>query len=292
MVIQPTCTAQGYTEHKCGRCGYSYRDNQTAPLGHTYASGGCIRCKIGTSIGKAAVSGIASQPYAGKNITPKITVSFGSNVLKKGVDYTTAYRNNKNVGTATLTITGKGKYTGSVKRTFKIVKKSVTALSYSSVKDKTYTGKAQKPSVTVKNGSVKLKKDRDYTIKYSKNKNVGTATITIKGKGSYSGTKKITFKILPKKASLSKVVSKAKGKLTVSWKKVSGVSGYQIQYSLKSNFKNSKTVSAKAGASSKTIAKLTGNKTYYVRIRTYKTAGGKRYYSGWSSAKKGKVRKK
>lgn len=291
-VTPPTCTAGGYTTYTCSRCGSSYQADATAALGHQYASGGCTRCGIGDTIVKAAFSGIASQSYTGKGITPAITVSFGSNVLKQGIDYTVTYANNKNVGTATATITGKGKYTGTVKRTFKIVKKSVTALSYSSVGDKTYSGKDQKPSVTVRNGSVRLTKNKDYTITYSKNKNIGTAVITIKGKGSYTGTKKITFKILPKKTSLQKVTSGAKGKLTASWKKISGVSGYQIQYSLNSNFKSSKTVSVKSGASSRTISKLTGNKTYYVRIRAYKTVGGKRYYSAWSSAKKMKVRKK
>ena len=143
----------------------------------------------------------------------------------------------------------------------------------------------------MKNGSVRLKQNRDYTVQYSKNKNIGTGVITIKGKGSYTGTKKLYFKILPKKVSWRSVASKKKGSLTLSWKKVSQASGYQIQYSQKSNFKNSRSVSVGAGTASRTIQKLSRGKLYYVRIRTYKKVGSKKYYSAWSSVKKVRIHK-
>ena len=143
----------------------------------------------------------------------------------------------------------------------------------------------------MKNGSVKLKKNRDYTVQYSKNKNIGTGVITIKGKGSYTGTKKLYFKILPKKVSWRSAVSKKRGLLTLSWKKVSQASGYQIQYSQKSNFKNSRSVSVGAGTATKTIQKLSRGKVYYVRIRSFRKVGSKKYYSGWSSVKKVRIHK-
>ncbi|MCC8067577.1 MAG: fibronectin type III domain-containing protein [Clostridiales bacterium] len=92
--------------------------------------------------------------------------------------------------------------------------------------------------------------------------------------------------------SISKVTSSSAKKMTVKWTKSSGVSGYQIQYSTNKDMSNSKTKKV-AGASkkSKTISELTKGKTYYVRIRTYKTVSGKNYYSAWSSKKKVKISK-
>lgn len=309
QVVAPTCTAQGYTIYTCSRCGYSYRGNERAALGHAYSRGVCTRCKatesthsysngicvrcgIGNSITSAVVSAISSQAYGAKALTPAVTVKFGTNVLKNGTDYTVTYKNNTKLGTASATVTGIGIYRGTVTKTFQIVRKSVSKLTISAIKDRTYTGKTQKPSVTVRNNGVKLTKNRDYTVSYSKNKSIGQAVITIKGKGNYTGTKKIYFTIVPKTPTLSKVKSSARGKLTASWKRVSGVSGYQIQYSLKSNFSGVKSVTAGSSASSKTISKLAKGKVYYVRVRSYKKVSGKKYYSAWSKAKKVTVKKK
>ncbi len=292
-VTAATCLSDGYTTYTCSNpgCTFRYQGDKTKKLGHTYKNGQCIRCRAGDTIVKAKVSGISNQKYAGKSITLPIKVAFGSNVLKAGIDYKVTYQKNKSVGTAKVTIKGIGRYTGTLTRSFKISKKSVTALKYTGNKDRTYTGKSQKPEITVKNGSVRLKQNRDYTVQYSKNKNIGTGVITIKGKGSYTGTKKLYFKILPKKVSWRSVASKKKGSLTLSWKKVSQASGYQIQYSQKSNFKNSRSVSVGAGTASRTIQKLSRGKLYYVRIRTYKKVGSKKYYSAWSSVKKVRIHK-
>lgn len=284
-----TCTSAGYRTYTCSRCPVSYKTAQSA-LGHSYVNGLCSRCGAGDTIAKASIGSIANQSYTGKNIIPAVKVSFGSRVLKQGTDYTVSCRNNKNVGTATVTITGKGKYRGTRNTTFKIVKASMNSLKYSSVSDKTYSGKAQKPSVTVKNGTKKLTKNKDYTISYSKNKNVGRAVITIKGKSSYTGTKKIYFNIVPKKTSLTKVVSNKKGRMGVNWKKVTGITGYQIQYSTSSSFKNAKTVTVK-GSTSRVIKGLKKGKTYYVRVRAYKTVNKVKYYSGWCGKKKVKIKK-
>ena len=79
--------------------------------------------------------------------------------------------------------------------------------------------------------------------------------------------------------------------IKLTWKKVSGVSGYQIQYSLKKNMKKSKKKTVKGAKKTKvTIKKLKSKKKYYVRIRTYKVAGGKKIYSKWSKIKKVKVK--
>lgn len=87
------------------------------------------------------------------------------------------------------------------------------------------------------------------------------------------------------KASISKLTGKSKG-FTVYWKKVSSATGYQIQYSTSSRFTNAKTVTiTKNSTVSKSVTKLKASKKYYVRIRTYKTINGKKYYSSWSGYK-------
>jgi len=154
------------------------------------------------------------------------------------------------------------------------------------MKSQTYNGSAKKPSVTVKLAGTTLKKDTDYTVKYSNNTKVGTAKVTITGKGTYKGTLEKTFKINPKPTELTKLTSGSKS-FKAYWKKnATQTSGYQIQYSTYKDFKNAKTVSItsyKTGA--RTIKKLKANKKYFVRIRAYKTINGKKQYSSWSAKK-------
>lgn len=293
VVTAPTHLTGGYTTYTCTRpgCGYSYRGNQTAAVkAHTYKNGICTICGVGDTIVNAAISKISTQGYDPKGAKPSVTVKFGTNVLKEGTDYKVTYRNNTAIGTAWAKITGIGKYRGTVSKSFKIIKRSVNKLTFPILKDRTYNGKSQKPSLTIRNNGTKLTYKKDYTVTYSKNKNVGRAVITVKFKGNYSGTKKLYFHILPKAVSLSTVKSTARKKMKVTWKKVSGGSSYQVQYSLKSNFSGAKTVTAGSGSSSKTISKLASKKTYYVRIRSYKKVSGKTYYSAWSKAKKVRVK--
>ena len=90
----------------------------------------------------------------------------------------------------------------------------------------------------------------------------------------------------PKATKITKLTAKKKG-FVVQWKKgASGVKGYQIQYSLKSNFKNSKTVTVKGvKTTKKAVSKLKAKKKYYVRVRTYKVVNGKKVTSNWSAKK-------
>ena len=163
---------------------------------------------------------------------------------------------------------------------------SVTKATVTGIANKTYTGKAFTPAPVVKISSKKLTKGTDYTVAYSNNKKVGTAKVIITGKGYYTGTKTVSFKINPKGTTLSKL-KPAKKAITVKWKKGSGITGYQIQYALNSKFTSGKkTVKiTKAGTVSKKITKLKAKKKYYVRVRTYKTVSGKTYYSKWSKYK-------
>ena len=131
-----------------------------------------------------------SYTYNGKAKKPKVTVK---NLSSK--NYSISYKNNKNAGTATVIITGRGNYKDSIKKTFKIKKASIKLASASKIATKSYTGKAIKPKVKLTYKSKTLKKNTDYTLTYKNNKKVGNATITIKGKGNFTGTKTLTFKI-------------------------------------------------------------------------------------------------
>ncbi len=156
----------------------------------------------------------------------------------------------------------------------------------------TYNGKVQKPSVTVKDSKDKTLKDKtDYSVSYSSGcKNVGRYTVKVTLKGNYSGSKSMTYNINPKGTSVSKVTAAKKG-FKVTWKKqATQTTGYQVQYSTSSKFKNAKTVTiSKNKTTSKSVSKLSAKKKYYVRMRTYKTVkvNGKsvKLYSGWSKAK-------
>ena len=154
------------------------------------------------------------------------------------------------------------------------------------VEDQVYTGKALKPTVKVVLNKKNLKKGTDYTVTYSNNKKIGTATVTIKGKGNYNGTKTATFKILPEAVSGLKLTA-GKWQMTASWKKVSGVTGYQLQYYPKGSSSSAKKVTISSSKTvKKTIKSLKKGRVYYLRIRSYKKVNGSNYYSAWSTKKK------
>lgn len=104
-------------------------------------------------------------------------------------------------------------------------------------------------------------------------------------------TTKNTEAVKPKKTSIKKL-SKGKKKFTVTWAKVSGVKGYQIQYSSDKKLKkNNKSVTVTKQKTTKaTVKKLKSKKKYYVRVRTYKTVNGKKIYSSWSKVKSVKTK--
>ena len=167
-----------------------------------------------------------------------------------------------------------------------IPRASSIKLSYTSY---TYNGLVKTPTVTVKDAKGKsLTKNTDYTVSYTAGrKNVGTYKVTITLKGNYSGSKMLSFKINPKGTSISSMTRYSKA-FTVKWKKQSTqTSGYQILYSTSSKFKSgNKYVTVTSNkTTAKKITKLKSKKKYYVKIRTYKTVNGTRYYSGWSSVK-------
>ena len=136
-----------------------------------------------------------SLTYNGSTLSPAVTVKYGNATLKKNTDYTVAYSNNVNAGTGTITITGKGIYGGSVKKTFTIKKLGISATAVSGTGNKVYTGSVIKPVPAVKVGGRTLKNGTDFTVSYKNNTEPGTATLIVNGKGNYSGSVSKTFKI-------------------------------------------------------------------------------------------------
>ena len=152
----------------------------------------------------------------------------------------------------------------------------------------TYSGKVKNPTVTVRDSRGNRISSTNYTVSnLSGHKNVGTYKVTVKFKGTkYSGTLSTSFRINPKSTKLKSLTALSKG-FTVKWSAVTTqTTGYQLQYSTGSKFTNAKTVSVSSGkTTSKKVSKLSAKKKYYVRVRTYKTVSGKKYYSAWSAAK-------
>ena len=237
------------------------------------------------SISKASVTlSTSTYAYDGKAKKPGVTVKLNGKTLKNGTDYTVSYSNNTKVGTATVKITGKGNYTGSVSKTFKI-KNNFKKATVSGISTKAFTGKNITQSITVKYNGKTLKNGTDYTVSYSNNKNIGTATVKIAGKGSYTGTITKTFKINPAKQEIQKLTSKSKA-FFVDWAQKGSATGYEIQYATNSKFTSAKKVTITNKKTDKTtISKLSGKKKYYVRVRSYTTVKGTKYYGAWSASK-------
>ena len=237
------------------------------------------------SISKASVTlSTSTYAYDGKAKKPGVTVKLNGKTLKNGTDYTVSYSNNTKVGTATVKITGKGNYTGSVYKTYSI-KNDFKKATISGISNKSYTGKNITQSITVKYNGKMLKNSTDYTVSYSSNKNIGTATVKITGKGSYTGTITKTFKINPAKQEIQKLTAKSKA-FFVDWAQKGSASGYEIQYATNSKFTSAKKVTITNNKTDKTtVSKLSGKKKYYVRVRSYTTVKGTKYYGAWSSVK-------
>lgn len=242
---------------------------------------------VKTDISKAKVSGVTNKYYTGKTITQdkNIKVTLGKKTLVQNTDYKVSYKNNKNRGKATVTITGIGSYNGSCQATFDIVQK-VTPEVTLSAKTFAYTGKAVTPKVVVKI-SGKTVSSTGYTVKMSTGrKALGTYKVAVTLKGYYRGTKTVAFKIVPKGTNVTKFVA-GKNAFAVRWTaQKTQTTGYQIQCSTNDKFKSAKTVTVKGNSNvTKKVTNLAAKKKYYVRVRTYKSVGKTIYYSTWSKAK-------
>lgn len=222
------------------------------------------------------------QAYTGKSIRPEAYVPG----LKEGGDYRLTYTNNRKKGTATVTATGIGAYTGTSSFTFKILSPKLK-VQLSSTKT-TYNGKAKKPKVKVYNSEGKYVAVKHYTVSYEENRNVGIATVRVTGKGAYEGfSGKATFRINLQRMKVHGFRSRAKGEITVRWKAYKQADGYVVQTSRKRNFSASRKsyVIDEMFQDTLTESGYASGVTYYVRIRPYKIVNGKKWYGDWSKAR-------
>lgn len=156
-------------------------------------------------------------------------------------------------------------------------KVSVSKLSFSKIEDQAYTGKAIKPAITVKSGNKILAAGTDYTLSYKNNTKLGTATVTVTGKGNYTGTKKLTFKIVPGTPALT--VKESGKKLSLSWSKAKGAAGYQLYYSVDGGaFKKLATTQK----TKYTFSSPKAGTSYVFKVRAYKKVSGKTLYGAYS----------
>ncbi len=156
-------------------------------------------------ISSATISDIDSPVgYTGTAYEPEVTVTFNGTELALDTDYTVAYTNNVNAGEATVTITGTGAhFKGSVEKHFTITAADLSGCTFEPIADVTYNTNAHTPEVTVAISGRTLEADKDYTVSYASNVNAGTATVTVTGKGNFTGSANTTFTIAKADLNLS-----------------------------------------------------------------------------------------
>ena len=154
----------------------------------------------------------------------------------------------------------------------------------------TYSGAVRKPAVTVTDAAGRKLSASAYTLSYSGNRYVGTATVTVRFRGSYRGTKKLTFRILPRGTRI-RSLSSGRRCFTVRWAlQRSQTSGYQIRCSRAASMSKAAVITvAGSGTASRRVLRRTAG-TWYVQVRTYRVVGKKKYYSGWSARKAVRVK--
>lgn len=276
-----TCTQDGSKSIHCKKCGATKNSIIVYALGHKF--GNYVSDKNGTCIKDGTKTAKCER------CNEKVTITDPGSK--------TAHNYKTTVNKATVSQNGSIVTACSACK----VKKSSTVIYYpktialSGVKY-TYNGKQRTPSVIVKDSKGGVIGASNYMVYYPGGRKApGQYTVNITFRGNYSGTVQKSYQIIPKGTNLSKL-SAGRKKLTVKWKKqTKEISGYQIQYSLKKNFKSgTKAVNVSKKKTSAKISKLKSKKKYYVRIRTYKTVKingkSKKLYSGWSKSKVVKVK--
>lgn len=243
--------------------------------------------------------------YDGTAKTPEVIISNAGNILAVGKDYTVTYKNNTNPGQATVTITGIGNYQGSKTLNFTIVpgKPSSLKLSKGTGKTLSFSWKKQTGAsgyeVSLYKGSSKVKtaNTTKTTYQFSKLKTNTQYTFQVRAYKTINGSKKygsVSSKLVVKTAANAptglKITAGSKS-ASLTWKKTSGVTGYEIYMSSKQKSGFKKVATVKSASKVKyTKKKLTSKKTYYFKIRSYTTKNGQKSYSSYTSVKKVKIK--
>ena len=171
--------------------------------------------------------------------------------------------------------------------------KSVTTAKYdiakakvAGIKNKSFTGKNITQSITVTYSGKTLKNGTDYIVKYSCNKNIGTAKVTVTGKGLYGGVITKSFVITPARQTIQKLMPVKKG-FYIDYAQKGSATGYEISYAENISFSDAKTIKVTSNKTDKkTVTDLKSQKTYFVRVRSYTATGDKTYFGQWSDIAK------
>lgn len=228
----------------------------------------------------------SSYTYDGKAKTPEVTVKNGGTTLTENTDYTVAYSNNVNAGTAKVTVTGQGDYTGKAEKTFTINKadQTVTAsISASTIE----VGKTA--SITASGiGTITYQSSDESVASVSSSGVVtgnreGTATITVKAAGNANyraSTASISVTVSLPAPVLSGITNTAEG-ITVKWNSVNGAEKYRVFRSTGDGWVNI----IDTDSVSYTDTSVKSGTTYRYTVRCI-SADGKNYTSSYD--KKGK----
>lgn len=278
-VVAADCETDGYTLVECMECHDSFKEGYVGAKGHTIVTDKAVAATC-TTAGKTEGSHCS---VCGKVIKAQTEIKAKGHVAGDWITDKAAAVGVKGRKHRSCMVCGAVVESADIPA---LSPKSISSASVSlSIATYSFDGKFKTPSVTVKLGSTALRKGIDYVVSYRNNKNVGKATVVITGKGLYAGTITRTFVINPAKQEIQKLTAKSKG-FYIDYAAKGHATGYEIQYATNSSFSGAKKTVITSNKTDKvTVSKLSGNKKYYVRVRTYTTVNGIKYYGAWSAVK-------
>lgn len=278
-VVAAGCETDGYTLVECMECHDSFKEGYVGAKGHTIVTDKAVAATC-TTAGKTEGSHCS---VCGKVIKAQTEIKAKGHVAGDWITDKAAAVGVKGRKHRSCTVCGAVVESADIPA---LSPKSISSASVSlSIATYSFDGKVKTPSVTVKLGSTALRNGIDYVVSYRNNKNVGKATVVITGKGLYAGTITRTFVINPAKQEIQKLTAKSKG-FYIDYVAKGHATGYEIQYATNSSFSGAKKTVITSNKTDKvTVSKLSGNKKYYVRVRTYTTVNGIKYYGAWSAVK-------
>ena len=256
------------------------------------------------------VSDIEDQVYTGEAIEPKVTVKNDNMTLEEGKDYTLSYSGNVEGGTAVVIINGIGNYSGKIEKEFTITQgqQELSMTNPLQERDLANGSRTTKSKVcTLKLGYAL--EDKNMSLSYATS-DPSVATVS-DGKITYKGVGECTITVTAKETNNCKadtleikvvvgkpgqptftpsVTSKtAKKSFVVTSSTIPGADGFEVQYSVRSDWWRASTVDFDGTTSGKlyrqTIKTYHSNKTYYIRVRAYQVVDGEKVYSDWSPVK-------
>ncbi|MFR1184433.1 MAG: S8 family serine peptidase [Ruminococcus bicirculans (ex Wegman et al. 2014)] len=278
-VVAADCETDGYTLVECMECHDSFKEGYVGAKGHTIVTDKAVAATC-TTAGKTEGSHCS---VCGKVIKAQTEIKAKGHVAGDWITDKAAAVGVKGRKHRSCMVCGAVVESADIPA---LSPKSISSASVSlSIATYSFDAKFKTPSVTVKLGSTALRKGIDYVVSYRNNKNVGKATVVITGKGLYAGTITRTFVINPAKQEIQKLTAKSKG-FYIDYAAKGHATGYEIQYATNSSFSGAKKTVITSNKTDKvTVSKLSGNKKYYVRVRTYTTVNGIKYYGAWSAVK-------